>query len=94
MEDCLFCKIIHHEVPSFIIREDEETFTSARKTGLLLEKTFPEIERIIVIIEGLAIPHLHIRLHPHIYGTNTLVGGEGKREEEGELKRIYNRLIS
>lgn len=101
MENCIFCKIIKGEIPSYKVRENDEfyafldaapnckgqtlvvpkkhynsdiflieengfyeRFLTAAKTVAELLKRKLEVLRVWMVVEGLEVPHLHIKLYP------------------------------
>ncbi|GAB4285380.1 MAG: HIT domain-containing protein [Candidatus Dojkabacteria bacterium] len=49
-------------------------------------------EKVIILVEGFEVPHVHIKLVPS-NGDFTLSEGAGKPATEEELERIYNKIV-
>jgi len=64
----------------------------AQKLALRIENKLPEIERCILVIEGLEIDHLHIKLYPVNKNELKPVTRSGDRADEDELSLIEHLL--
>ena len=72
--------------------EISEIMEASKTVSLILEKGL-DVERVITMIEGLEVDHLHIKLYPHYgrehegYPGYKFVGGSEKENSELELAK-------
>lgn len=128
MGECIFCRIVKGEIPSFKLYEDDkcivilDNFPATKGQSLVITKEHKDyvmdlddityghifnvaknVSKVIdnalktvrtcMVVEGFAVSHVHIRLHPCYQKNLLLKGKEGKKEElEKVAKLIKSRL--
>lgn len=72
------------------------TMLATKSVAHLLQASFPEIQRVALVFEGLGVPHLHAKLYP-LYGHEEhgrLDTADGKLADPVELERIASIIRS
>jgi len=70
----------------------QKTVSIAQKLAKRIENKLPEIERCILVIEGLEIDHLHIKLYPVNKNDLKPITRSGNRADDDELSLIEQLL--
>lgn len=56
----------------------KDLMIASKKVGNILRDYFDDVERVGVIIEGMGMPHMHVKLYP-MHGTDYIRSGEWKQ---------------
>jgi len=124
--DCIFCKIIKGEIPSYVIHENDkhfafldinplneghlliipkrhedyifdlsdkeyqDIFAEAKKLAKPLKKA-TNAKRIAIVVEGLAVAHIHVHLIP-LHAGDTLIHVKPKPIDHEKLKAIQEKI--
>lgn len=124
--DCIFCKVVAGEIPSFKIYEDKrfmailDLFSATKGQFLVIPKqhvtsVFTEVPdhvladamliakkvakhvdsklgtRSYVVIEGVGVPHLHVKVYPFSIGAPLKLEPTNKIDQE-TLKKLAEKL--
>ncbi|HYD93047.1 MAG TPA: HIT family protein [Candidatus Paceibacterota bacterium] len=85
--------VITKEQIDYLFDLDDELYAKlmlvTKKVAKALDATFKPI-RTCIVIEGLEVPHVHVRLYPLVQGPLTIHSGPMKTDDE--LKAVADRI--
>jgi histidine triad (HIT) family protein len=94
----MFSKALHDSQFSKVAPEViSQLIVAAQQVALLMETRLADVKRVIVVIEGMEVPHLHIKLIP-VYSTapynHGVTGGQNDyKVQETDLAELYRQLV-